>query len=118
MINGNLEQFLDTGWYSEATLILDGSIYWCETQSDCDSNIICFFVDKWAAENENNLYYHSILESDGTLKWERVLQIKDNDMDIIKRKFLESPVFDGKTFWQVSNKIAWLDEGEPIVKDK
>ena len=30
MINANLEQFLDTGWYNEATLYLNGYTYWCE----------------------------------------------------------------------------------------
>ena len=39
----------------------------------------------------------------------------DQDMDVIKKKFLEAPIFDGKTFWQVENEIAWLDEGKPIV---
>lgn len=33
MINGHLVQFLDTGWYSEATLYFNGYIYWCEAQS-------------------------------------------------------------------------------------
>ena len=34
MINGNLEQFLDTGWFNEATLFYKGYIYWCEAQFD------------------------------------------------------------------------------------
>ena len=39
-------------------------------------------------------------------------------MDRIKQRFLEAPVFEGKTFWQVEKEIAWLDEGQPIVKNK
>ncbi len=46
MINGNLEQFLDTGWYSEATLFLNGYIYWCEAQYDEKKQSNTFFVDK------------------------------------------------------------------------
>lgn len=30
MINGNLEQFLDTGWFSEATLYYNKHTYCCE----------------------------------------------------------------------------------------
>ena len=117
MINGLLEQFLDTGWYSEATLFYKGFIYWCEAQSDPITNTITFFIDRWAAENEDNTYYHTLLEHDGTLMWNRVFEITDSDMDRIKQRFLESPVFEGKTFWQVEKDIAWLDESNPILKD-
>ncbi len=34
MINGYAEQFLDTGWYSEATLYYNGYIYWHEAQAN------------------------------------------------------------------------------------
>ena len=117
MINGLLDQFLDTGWFTEATLFYNGFIYWCEAQSDLTTNAITFFVDKWAAENENNTYYHSLMEPDGTLIWERVFEISDTDMDRIKQRFLEAPVFEEKTFWQVERDIAWLDEAQPIIRD-
>ncbi len=116
MINANLNQFLDTGWYSESTIYLNGHIYWCEAQCCEQSNITTFFVDKWEASNEDDLYYHSMLESDGSLKWERVLEITDSDLDRIKLKFLEAPIFDGKSFWQVEKQLAWLDESSPITK--
>ncbi len=58
MINGQLDQFLDTGWFSEATLYYNGFIYWCEVQSDLTTNTTTFFIDKWAVENEDNTYYH------------------------------------------------------------
>lgn len=116
MINGKLDQFLDTGWHSEATLFLNGYIYWCEGQYDKKSGLTTFFVDKWAAENEDNTFYHSVLESNGTLKWYRVLEIQDADLDRIKQKFLEAPVFENKSFWQVEKDIAWLDESNPITR--
>ncbi|MBP3869938.1 MAG: hypothetical protein J6E46_03055, partial [Faecalicoccus sp.] len=72
MINGNLDQFLDTGWYCEATLYLDGYIYWCEGFTDFNKNVTYHFMDKWRAVNEDNLYYHSILEKDGTIHRSRV----------------------------------------------
>jgi hypothetical protein len=116
MKNGHLEQFLDTGWYTEATLYLDGYVYWCEAQSDINTGLVYFFVDRWAAENEKDTYYHSILESDGTLKWNRIFEVEDKNLDIVKKRFLEAPIFNGKTFWQVEKNIAWLDEGSPIIK--
>ncbi len=55
-------------------------------------------------------------EPDGTLNWKRVFEITDTDIDRMKQRFLEAPVFEGKTFWQVEKDIAWLDESCPIIK--
>ena len=41
---------------------------------------------------------------------------KDKNLDAIKQSFLKAPIFDNKTFWQVENKIAWLDESDPIIR--
>ena len=117
MINGNLDQFLDTGWYSECTLYLDGYIYWCEDQYDSENSLHKFFVDKWCARNEDNKYYHSILNSDGEPDWNRIYEDSDSDIDIIKKRFLEAKLFDNKTFWDVESEIAWLDEAEPIIEE-
>ena len=116
MRNGRLEQFLDTGWYSEATLWLNGYVYWCEAQRDVSTGMTHFFVDKWEAENENNMYYHSRLEMDGTLKWDRVFEVNTEDIDLAKKQFLEATIFDGKSFWQVEKQIAWLEEATPVSK--
>lgn len=114
MINGKLEQFLDTGWFTEAELYLNGHVYWCEAQRDVDTGESTFIVDRWAARLEDGIYYHSLREPDGTLQWVRVLEIKGTDLDRIKRQFLEAPIFDGKTFWQVERDIAWVDDGGAI----
>ena len=116
MINGNLNQFLDTGWYNEATLFFKESIYWCEAQYNQELQVNTFFVDKWKATNEENKYYHSILGKDGTLNWVRVYEDSDSDLELIKKHFLEAKIFDNKSFWDVENEIAWLDEGEPIIE--
>ena len=116
MINGRLEQFLDTGWYSESTLFYNDYIYWCEAQSSSSSDSITFFVDRWRAENENNVYFHSLLNSDNTLSWERVFEMEDTSLDRIKLAFLSAPLFEGKSFWDVENKLAWLEEGKPLHK--
>lgn len=114
MINGNLEQFLDTGWFSEATLFYDGFIYWFEAQTEGDE--ITFFVDKWEAQNEDNKYYHSVMNQDDTLTWERVLELKGTDIELIKKDFFKSKIFDGKSFWDVEGKLAWLDEGSALKR--
>ena len=49
-----------------------------------------FFVDKWRAENENNEWYHSILNKDGEIKYERVYEDSDADRELIKKRFLKS----------------------------
>jgi hypothetical protein len=108
MINGYTEQFLDTGWYSESTLFYNGCIYWHEAQTNDTETV--FFVDCWKAENEGNLYFHSSLEPNGTLPFKRVLEIHGTDLELIKKQFLESPVYDGKTFREVEKELAWLDE--------
>ncbi len=115
MINGHAEQFLDTGWYSEATLYYNGYIYWHEAQTNDKETV--FFVDRWKAQNEANVFYHSILQSDGILQWERILEIHDADLEKIKKRFLESAIYDGKSFWNVEKEIAWLDESDPIKSD-
>lgn len=114
MINGKIDQFLDTGWFSEATLYYNGYIYWCEAQTDNNSNIITFIIDCWKAENEKNLYFHTIQNEDGTVDWKNVCKITGNDLDLIKKQFLEFPAFEGKTFWQVEKQLAWLEESTPI----
>ena len=80
------------------------------------SDSITFFVDRWRAENENNVYFHSLLNSDNTLSWERVFEMEDTSLDRIKLAFLSAPLFEGKTFWDVENKLAWLEEGKPLHK--
>ena len=114
MINGNLEQFLDLGWCTEATLFYNGYIYWCEGYVDSNAGLKHFFVDKWRNKKKKNLYYHSVLETDNTIKSERIFERTGDDFDLIKKEFLESTIFDGKTFWQIEKEIAWLDDGGDI----
>ena len=116
MINGSMDQFLDTGWFSEAALYWKGYVYWCEASSNGESPVTTFIVDKWPAINENNKCYHSVLNTDGTLSWERVFEISNVSMDHIKRRFLEAKIFNNKSFWEVEKEIAWLDDGGNIIK--
>ena len=115
MINGNLEQFLDLGWCTEATLFFEGYIYWCEGYKDPEDNTVHFFVDKWKAENEKNLFYHTIIKEGQPFEWERIFERSGKDFEIIKKDFLEANIFDGKSFWEIETKLAWLDDGGDII---
>jgi hypothetical protein len=44
------------------------------------------------------------------LPFKRVLEIHGTDLELIKKQFLESPVYDGKTFREIEKELAWLDE--------
>jgi len=59
-------------------------------------------------------YYKDGLYHMNFQKWEPVQQLlwetsKSNMADCAE-EFLESPVIDGKTFWEVENEIEWVDE--------
>ena len=43
MRKDTLVQFLDTGWYTEATIYHTGYVYWCEGNTDFDTGITKFF---------------------------------------------------------------------------
>ena len=118
MINGNLSQFLDTGWYSEGTIYFSGYIYWCEGDTNPETGISHFWVNRWRAETEENKLYRSIIDNNGDPHgYATVLDMYDSSMDRLNKRFLEASIFDGKTFWQVENKIAWLEEGSPIIEN-
>ena len=114
MKNGNLTQFLDTGWYTEAVLYFNGHVYWCEGTTDFETGITTFFVDSWKAECDGENYHQYLNESGDLIDCKRVLEIKGSDHDTIKQQFLTAPVFDGKTFWQVEKDLVWVEEGSPI----
>ena len=116
MINGSLNTFLDTGWYSEATIFYNGYIYWLESDTNEETGITHFFIDRWQASTDDNITYKEHLDRNGNIiGFSRVLDIYDENMDIIKRKFLLSEIFEGHSFWDVEKQLAWLDQGDPIL---
>ena len=106
MINANLSQFLDTGWFNEATLYYKGYTYWCE--------------GVWYYDKEKPMYffihrYRSVIHRDGDKIWTSRL-VKNGDVidyedtcfeawgygeDDVKEQFLKAKIFDGKSFWEV-----------------
>ena len=46
--------------------------------------------------------------------YERIYEDTDSDFDVLKKRFLQSAIFNGKSFWKIEKNLAWVDEGEPI----
>ena len=115
MINGNIEQFLDTGWFSEATLYYRGFSYWCEAYLN-DQNNTHFFVYRYPALNVNNEYCLRIIEDNGAFRDEDIFDMIHPDIDFIKKTFLEAKIFEGRSFWEIEYELAWLDDSGDIIR--
>ncbi|MBE6100666.1 MAG: hypothetical protein E7200_00980 [Selenomonas ruminantium] len=117
MKNGDIEIFLDTGWYMESTLYYEGRVYWCEGFTDSDTGISTFFVDSWEAECPDGKFYRTYQDKIGEPQgYKEDLEIHGTDMEMLKKQFLIAPIFEGKSFWQVEKDLTWVDEGEPLIR--
>lgn len=106
MINANLEQFLDTGWFSEATLYLNGYTYWCEgCWNEEREKPMHFFVYKYESVVVDKIY-----TKPKNSNYQTVFDIYGNSEEEVKEEFLKAKIFDGKSFWEVEKEIAWYDE--------
>ena len=114
MINANLEQFLDTGWYNEATLYLDGYTYWCEGIWDYNrEKPMHFFVYKYRSvlHDDNGIIWTSrLVENGDVVDYTVAFDIYGYGENDVKEQFLKAKIFDGKSFWEVEKNIAWYDE--------
>ena len=67
MMNGNLEQFLDTGWWNaDAIIFYNGYIYFLDGYFDIDSHMH-LIIQKWRAKNIDNKTFESLKETNGDL---------------------------------------------------
>ena len=108
MINASLEQFLDTGWFNEATLYLNGFTYWCEGNwVSKKEKPMHFFVRKYPSEVVDGTYTKRI---DNGKDDETVFDVWGYGEADVKSEFLKAKIFDGKSFWEVESIIAWYDE--------
>lgn len=115
MKNGNIDAFLDTGWYSESTLFYNGYVYWFEGYTDFDSRISTFAIDKWQAKCDDGMFYHEYLDNAGTkIDYQTVYSESAGELALLKKHFLQQPIFDGKSFWEVESELIWVEEGAPI----
>ena len=106
MINANLEQFLDTGWFSEATLYLNGYTYWCEgCWNEEREKPMHFFVYKYESVVVDKIY-----TKPKNSNYQKVFDIYGNSEEEVKEEFLKAKILDGKSFWEIEKEIAWYDE--------
>ena len=119
MINGNITQFLDTGWYNaDAEIYYNGFIYWFEAQKEDDSDLYHFWIDRWRVKPNDNFTFDNYCYSKNRelVDYKRVFSMRHKDLDFIKETFLKSPVFEGKSSWGVEKKLAWLDHsGHSVI---
>ena len=113
MINGNLEQFLDNGWSHDCSLYYNGFVYYCSGRGYVNDKFE-FSVYRFRATTTDNIYYSKYILNGDLVDAEDLLSFKEKDAEIVKKKFLEAKIFDGKSFWEVEKEIMWLEEGTPI----
>ena len=115
MINADLDQFLSSGWYSEATLYLNGYTYWCEgyVKGDGNNQKHHLFVSKFRTIVTNEIYTKRVMYNHENVGFEIVFEMDCDTEEELKEEFLKAKIFEGKSFWEVEQEIAWYDEDEP-----
>lgn len=113
-------QFLDTGWYSEAEIYYKGYIYWFEGGiTDRITKKIRFFINKFKVslyEEDGETYYSIFLDEDNrVIEGSIIYEVFDVNFDDLKLMWMKEPIFEGKKFWEVEHELEWIEEGDPII---
>jgi hypothetical protein len=109
MINGNLEQFLDTGWWNaDATIYYDEHVYFFDGFFD-DNHNMHLIIRKWKAININNERFENVYDGNGDLIDYEEIEMLASTEEELREQFLKSKIWNGESFWNVENKLAWLD---------
>jgi hypothetical protein len=108
MINANLSQYLDNGWYTDCELYYKGYIYFCEGYYE---NIeipkdFHFTIYKYPVYIVEEIYYKRV---DPKAIDELVYDEYASDEYEMKEKFLQAKIFEGKSFWEVEKELAWYE---------
>ncbi len=115
MINANLEQFLDTGWFSEATLYYKGYTYWCEgTYNYNRDKPFHFFVYKYRSvickNSKGEIFTKRMIKDHDVVDYSTIMDIYVESEEEAREIFFSSKLFEGKSFWEVEKDLAWYDE--------
>lgn len=115
MIYADLNQFLDTGWFQEATLYYKGHTYWCEgTWDHCKEKPMHFFVYRYKSDlhvdKKGTIYTTRTLVNGDWVDYSTVLDVWGYGEEDVKELFLKAKIFDGKSFWEVEKELASYDE--------
>lgn len=60
-------------------------------------------------KNINNETFENLLDKNGDLQEYKEIYMDGPNEEILREKFLKTPIWDGKTFWQVEKELVWLD---------
>lgn len=67
------------------------------------------FFNPWYNEKEKHFIMRiELFDNDDNFLQEVFYSIVNNQGDNLK-KFLEAPVWDGKTFWEAESEMPWID---------
>ena len=109
MTNGELEHFLDTGWWNTDTIIYyHDFVYMLEGFVD-GKNKMHVRISKWRAKNIDNKTFESIIGPDNDFVDFSEMEMEGPNEDALREKFLKAKIWDGKSFWEVEKELAWLD---------
>lgn len=91
MINADLNQFLDTGWWNQdATIYYRGYIHFLDSWNDEEG--MHLRIMKWRAKNIDNKRYEDIHDETGDLADFSQMFFLGEDEDDLREKFLAAPI--------------------------
>lgn len=111
----DLEEFLDVGWYSEATLYYKGYTYWCESwYGEQKDKPFHFFVYKYRSvickNDQGEIYTKRLVVNHDVVDYSTIFEMYSDDKEEIKETFFSAKIFEGKSFWEAEKDIEWYDE--------
>ena len=91
MINGDTTEFIDKLWSGEELIyVYNGKKY---------------FSQGYITDNGENVFELQMWEPKEKTLW-RVTGKSNQDS---YEEFIKTPLFDGKTFWEVESELEWVD---------
>ena len=96
MIGGNPNEFVDGLYYGDERWFIFRNIK--------------YFIQGWVKDGKFTLLLDQIDPDPGTnwRRWEGVKE-EEKNREVVK-SFLDSKIFDGKSFWEVEQEIEWVDD--------
>lgn len=92
MIGGNVNEFVDRIYSCQDTVfVYHGIKYWFQGYTRRDDDV------------------HMEVIADDPPSEEYLWEYDGKSIDECHKAFLEAPMFDGKTFWEVEQEITWVD---------
>ena len=96
MRDGNINDFLNSITYQDTAVLFHGKRYCFNPINPSErQNFYCWDIYIWSGkDNEEGI---------------PVITILGNSVAECMQKFLSTPLWDGKTFWQAEQEMTWVD---------